>query len=69
MVFHRILPSVKRRKSCEGKQSYDTRAAAKAGIQALTRAERNGYQGTLKAYRCEFCDKYHFGHEPQIMPR
>lgn len=68
MSYFTVLPTVKRRKACEGKRRYDTRTEAKAGLKNFVRMQGHGHPGTLRAYRCEFCEKFHFGHAPQAMP-
>lgn len=68
MSYFRVLPTVKRRKACEGKRRYDTRSQAKDGLKAFVRMQGHGHPGTLRAYKCEFCAYYHFGHQPQVMP-
>ncbi|WP_295377274.1 hypothetical protein [uncultured Pseudacidovorax sp.] len=59
-----------RRKSCTGKRRFITWEAAIAAIRSLVRAR--GPQGPLNAYRCQFCNGFHFGHAPgagRLFPR
>ena len=50
-----------RRKSCEGKAKHDTKDNAVVAIKVLVR--NRGHQGQLHAYRCDFCGKWHVGHQ------
>lgn len=51
-----------RRKSCKGKQRYQSAAEAGRAIVALH--HDRGYQGMLTSYHCPFCGGFHFGHPP-----
>lgn len=52
-----------RRKACKGKRRYAT--AAEAGNAAWHVDQKSALGGrVLHAYRCKFCNGYHFGHMP-----
>ena len=55
-----------RKKSCDGKQKYDTQS--KAELAAKIVGKNIGGQW-LTAYKCEFCGKYHIGHPPYNVRR
>ncbi len=50
-----------RKKSCESKQRYDSRAEAEDTIQACAEHGRTG----LSCYRCEFCGGWHLTSHPR----
>lgn len=49
-----------RKKSCEGKQRFDTANDAQTSAFHL---RVNGH--IFNYYKCKFCKKYHFGHRPK----
>jgi hypothetical protein len=52
-----------RRKACEGKTRFESFAAAARALRAFLR--KVGNEGwPLNAYRCRFCNGFHFGHVP-----
>lgn len=52
-----------RRKACDGKTRFATFADAAAALRAFVR--KVGNEGwPLSAYRCRFCNGFHFGHVP-----
>jgi len=64
MAYARILPSILRRKACEGKQSYTTRTKAKDAIKQLVRKH---HSTTVEAYRCPHCQSFHLGTPPKTL--
>ena len=57
-----------RRKKCGTKRAYPTDAAARSAIYQVVRAGKVT-PGSLSAYRCPFCHRYHFGHGAGAGPR
>jgi hypothetical protein len=55
-----------RRKSCKGKQRFDTLDAAWTACRRVIRHNaKKGYgTGPMNAYGCRFCGGFHFGHSP-----
>jgi hypothetical protein len=52
-----------RRRACDGKTRFTSFAAAAGALRLLLRA--GGYDGwPMNAYRCKFCNGFHFGHVP-----
>ncbi len=52
-----------RRRSCEGKTRFSSFNEAARALRALVR--KIGNEGwPMHAYRCSFCNGYHFGHVP-----
>jgi hypothetical protein len=51
-----------RRKSCAGKQRFETAKDALKAIASLHKTK--GWQGLLTPYPCQFCNAFHFGHPP-----
>ena len=49
-----------RKKSCESKNRYATRAEAEEAIAACAAYGRRG----LHCYRCDYCDGWHLTHKP-----
>lgn len=56
-----------RRKSCKGKQRFETLDAAWTACRSVIRRDRvQGVEpGHMNAYRCRFCGGFHFGHTPR----
>ena len=52
-----------RRNECKGKARYEGQMAAQAAIGRLRR--RTGTREWLNAYRCRWCNGWHFGHPPR----
>lgn len=44
---------------CQGKQKFDTKALASVASSRLN--DMGGKR--LKAYKCDYCKKYHYGHD------
>jgi hypothetical protein len=52
-----------RRKACEGKTRFASFIDAAAALRTFLRAVRSdGWP--MSAYRCRFCNGFHFGHVP-----
>lgn len=52
-----------RRNSCDGKTRFGSFNEAAGALRALVR--KIGNEGwPLQAYRCNFCNGFHFGHVP-----
>ena len=52
------------RKACTGKKAYETRQEASAAWYSLVRREdKSGVNRRLVIYSCQWCGKYHLGHE------
>lgn len=52
-----------RRKACDGKTRFASFAEASGALRAFLR--NVGNQGwPMGAYRCKFCNGFHFGHVP-----
>jgi hypothetical protein len=47
-------------RSCDGKFKFESRAEGREGLKRMKAA--HGYLGSMKVYKCEFCDGYHIGH-------
>lgn len=52
-----------RRRSCDGKIRHADQREALDHIAGLNR--RKGFQGSMNAYRCDFCGGWHVGHRPR----
>jgi hypothetical protein len=64
MAYARLLPSVLRKRTCEGKRTYPSRSAAKDAARAIKRKQ----PGTnLQEYRCPFCSDIHLGNKPELI--
>jgi hypothetical protein len=50
-----------RRRQCEGKRQFDTLQEAEQQIWTLIRLKQAVY-GTMSAYQCKVCSKFHIGH-------
>lgn len=55
-----------RRKSCQGKIQYETKAVAQLALRDL---RRKGATGLLNVYPCKFGKHYHVGHRPRFRKR
>lgn len=53
-----------RRKSCEGKTRYASFQVAASALRAFLRKAKPDDNWPLQAYRCQFCNGFHFGHVP-----
>lgn len=58
-------PQSRPERKCLGKQAYPSRDAAEAAIDARTR-NRGSYAPDWRAYRCNHCGKWHYGHRPGL---
>jgi hypothetical protein len=56
----RIRGKPPKARSCDGKQQFETEAAAEAAAYRPHRMLRTG--SFMKAYKCRFCSKWHYGH-------
>ena len=56
----RIRPKPTYERSCLGKQRFDTLIAASAAAKhPIKKLRANGY---MEAYKCRYCDGFHYGH-------
>ena len=56
-----------RKKSCDGKVPYPTRAEATKALEEMIR--RLGRRGRLNVYPCKFGTHFHVGHKPRFRKR
>ena len=47
-------------RSCTGKHKFTTMQAAQLGMASMRKIKKTG--GKITAYKCPFCDGYHWGH-------
>jgi hypothetical protein len=53
-----------RRNACEGKTRFETFLEAGRALRAFLRKASSSDGWPLSAYRCRFCNGFHFGHIP-----
>lgn len=47
---------------CSGKDKYTSESGAIAAMRALRKEKLLKRSDNMRAYECEFCGQYHFGH-------